>query len=79
MSRGSDAENPDLEFVFTTMSGTVNLRGDDDFAADLTLSGGEVETLEITARGSEITRLVANGKDYGHLTDIFEIMDDAGS
>jgi hypothetical protein len=75
MGQGSDAADVEIDFNFSTMTGSIEMDGNNGLAADLELEGEVIETLVIEAQGDVITKLLANGKDYSHIRDVFETME----
>lgn len=58
-------------FAFNHMSGTIAVNELGDLIADVSLKGGNVETLKIKTNDEDLLSLNANGKDFSYLDQVF--------
>jgi len=74
MEQTPEEEQP--VFSFNAMTGTIIVDEEGNLNLDMELSGGNVKTLEMKTSGDDMVMIEANGKDYSHLNEIFQAMEE---
>ena len=68
-----DGDMPPIPFQ--TISGSFTTSSDSAMELSVTLGGGPVRTLDMKMQGEELVTLTADGKNYTHLTDVMDFLE----